>query len=288
MDRPSPVSAGKPQEAKTLTEKLALLRQTITDYFNEDELQNLCFDLGVDHEILPGQSKVDKARELIAYLKNRGRMRDLFHACAKQRPQLPWAEITSGLETELDVPRLVETLRQALPQDDPAPQHLLETLGRFQRLHACLAEWKELHNMMNDIIYTVDQFSREVERMDASGQRGDPRALARQWRPVAQKVAILLDWSATVQHISSPFVKLSNGGMQGPKWAIDMQAAEARLAELLQPSNFDATALYDATCAFVDAAERHMYLADKQLRETVGELYNLSSIVLGSISHDQV
>ena len=47
-------------------------------------------------------------------------------------------------------------------------------------------------------------------------------------------------------------------------------------------------AIYDATYAFSDAAEKHMYLADKQLRDAAGELYELSNALLGSVSHDQV
>jgi hypothetical protein len=112
--------------------------------------------------------------------------------------------------------------------------------------------------------------------------------LARLWRPVAQKTTLLLDWAATILRIAPPLVKLPEGGMRGPTWAVEIQTARTRIDEILQPGSFDLTALYDATYAYVDAAERHMYLADKQLRETVGELYNLSSIVLESMPHDQV
>ena len=48
------------------------------------------------------------------------------------------------------------------------------------------------------------------------------------------------------------------------------------------------TGLYDATAALSDAAQTNMYLADKGLRETAGELYNLSNLLLGSLSDDAI
>lgn len=187
---------------------------------------------------------------------------------------------------QLDVLRLVEALRQALPSDDPAPDHLLDTLTRFQYFHTRLFEWKELHNFLNDVIFTLDQFAREVERLDASGQPGEARALARLWRPVDQKVTVMLDWAATVQHIAAkPFIRLPEGGLQGPAWAVETHTARLRIGELFQPRNFDLAGLYDATHAFMDVVERHLYLADKSLRDTAMELYHLSSIVLGSVKH---
>lgn len=66
------------------------LRQILNDYLNESELQNLAFDLGVDYENLPGKSKGDKARELIAFLERRGRLSDLIQTCYQLRPNAPW------------------------------------------------------------------------------------------------------------------------------------------------------------------------------------------------------
>ena len=189
---------------------------------------------------------------------------------------------------QLDVPKLVETLRQALPDGDPLPAHLLETLKGFKYFHSRLYEWKELHNAVNDVIFVFDQFAREVERIDASGQAGDARALARLWRPVDQKVDLVLDFAASIKFIGAPLAKLADGSMQGPIWAIDLQTAAARIGELFKPGSFDEAAVYDATYAFSDVAQRHMYLADKQLRDTAAELANLSDVVLGSLGHDQI
>jgi len=186
---------------------------------------------------------------------------------------------------QLDVEKLVQVLRQSLPDDDPTPQYLRETLQGFQHFHRQLFEWKELHNYLNDILYGLDQFTREVERLDAGGQASNPRALARQWRPVTQKLRLLLDWAATVHYIhDTPYVRREDGSLQGPKWAVELQTARMQVDQALEPDSFDFYTLYDVAFEFSGAVDRHMYLADKKLRDTAGELYNLSRIVLGSVS----
>jgi hypothetical protein len=68
----------------------ALLRRLMIDYFSESDLQNLCFDLGEDYENLPGNSKQDKARELIKSLSHKGRISELIEECTKLRPHISW------------------------------------------------------------------------------------------------------------------------------------------------------------------------------------------------------
>ncbi|HNT25560.1 MAG TPA: hypothetical protein PKM21_14400 [Anaerolineales bacterium] len=185
---------------------------------------------------------------------------------------------------QLDLPRMMETLKQTLPENDPLPARLMEALQRFQFFHTRLFEWKELHNALNDTIYALGQFSREVERLDATQEAPNSRSLARLWRPVAQKVDILLEWAKGVRYIADTPYKEPTGanGMQGPAWAVELQAARHRLDLLVEGRGLEINELYDATFDFVDAAEKHMYLADKRLRETATDLYNLSQVVLGS------
>jgi hypothetical protein len=187
---------------------------------------------------------------------------------------------------QLDLVKLAETLKQALPANDPLPDRLVSALQDFQRYHTRLWEWKELHNALNDVIFVFDQFSKEVERRDASNNLGDVRALRRLWRPVEQKVQLLLDFATKVQHIGSPLVTQPNGSRQGPPWAIELASANDQLDHLFAEGVPTLDNIYEATYAFSDAAEKHMYLADKQLRDTAGELYNLSNALLGSIGHD--
>lgn len=187
---------------------------------------------------------------------------------------------------QLDLAKLVETLKQALPDNDPLPERLVNALQDLKQYHTRLWEWKELHNALNDVIFVFDQFSKEVERRDAAGNLGDVRALKRLWRPVDQKVDLLLDFATQVQHIGSPLVTQPDGSRQGPPWAIELASTTDQLKQLFDEGVPTLDNIYEATNAFSDAAEKHMYLADKQLRDTAGELYNLSNALLGSMSHD--
>ena len=68
----------------------AQLRQNLDDYFNETELRNLCFDMGIDYEGLSSGGKADKARELIAHCERHARVDELEHRCRELRPNAPW------------------------------------------------------------------------------------------------------------------------------------------------------------------------------------------------------
>jgi hypothetical protein len=70
----------------------ATLRQLLLDHFDISELQNLCFDLGIDFENLPGMGRADKARELIAYAERHGRLSELVAECRRLRPQIAWPD----------------------------------------------------------------------------------------------------------------------------------------------------------------------------------------------------
>jgi hypothetical protein len=54
------------------------VRLLLVMHFNESELRDLCFDLGVDYESLPGHAKSDKARELLGYARRHARWEELM------------------------------------------------------------------------------------------------------------------------------------------------------------------------------------------------------------------
>ena len=187
---------------------------------------------------------------------------------------------------QLDIPKLLEALRVSLPTGDPAPQHLLEVLKKFQYYHTRLHEWKKLHGCMNNILNDQGQFIQEVERLEMTGKTPEVGVLKRLWRPVGQKAAILLDWSATVEHIAAPPFRQMPEGVQGPPWAVEIYVARNRLEELLDSAQMNMNELSDAAYDFVDVVERYMYQADESLRDTADELYDLSQVVLGGLAHE--
>ena len=68
----------------------AKVRKILMECFSEGELRTLCFDLGVDYDVLPGSSKADKARELVGYFWRRGQGMTLLETVRDLRPRARW------------------------------------------------------------------------------------------------------------------------------------------------------------------------------------------------------
>lgn len=62
--------------------------QVLMQRFDDSELQTLCFNLGIDYDVLRGSSKADKARDLIVYLYRRERIAELVPAILKMRDDI--------------------------------------------------------------------------------------------------------------------------------------------------------------------------------------------------------
>ncbi|MBE2223498.1 MAG: PQQ-like beta-propeller repeat protein, partial [Anaerolineae bacterium] len=69
---------------------LVELRRNLAAYFNINELRDLCFELNIDDEELIDDRKSEFAREIILYLKRRGRLQDLISFCLRTRPHISW------------------------------------------------------------------------------------------------------------------------------------------------------------------------------------------------------
>jgi len=76
----------------------AAIRQQLTAYFSDSELRDLCFDLHINYEDLPGLARSDKARELISYVARHNQSAVLLDYCRKLRPHVKWdADALPGL-----------------------------------------------------------------------------------------------------------------------------------------------------------------------------------------------
>ncbi len=209
----------------------------------------------------------------------------------------------------LDINELVAALKRAFPNNDPRPEEFRQTISSFQSYHEQLYEWKELHNCLDEILNAFGQFSSQIERSDAEKRPTDLAHLRNLWRPVSNQVDVLLDFAGAIKIIGQPFRMLENHEMTGEKWAVEVnslrRAINNRLRLGTDEQPFTArqepifskmmqriqvtlgirpvwwSELYELTHSFNDASYRHMHLADKKLRETASELFNLSTVRLG-------
>ena len=67
--------------------QLVELNSKMNQYFSLDEIESLCFDMGIDFESLGGEGKGGKVRELIAFCQRRGRDDELAAKVRAERPQ---------------------------------------------------------------------------------------------------------------------------------------------------------------------------------------------------------
>lgn len=86
-------------------------RHILVTYFNDSELRDLCFELGVDYDSLSGETRDDKARELIAHCERHGRIAEFLAAGKQLRTDVHWD----------DVPKVEDTLLRSLcpPSEQP-------------------------------------------------------------------------------------------------------------------------------------------------------------------------
>ncbi|MCP5095145.1 MAG: AAA family ATPase [Chloroflexi bacterium] len=61
------------------------LRQILLHHFTVEELRNLCFDMDLDFEELPGREKGSKARSIVEYWRNRRELEKLVAAIRRER-----------------------------------------------------------------------------------------------------------------------------------------------------------------------------------------------------------
>jgi len=86
------------------TELIIRLRDVFAEYFNEEELQDFTFALGIDYENIEGKTKSGKARELAEYIWRYGMLPKLAIIGPQERPDIDWAGILNAYVPNLEPP----------------------------------------------------------------------------------------------------------------------------------------------------------------------------------------
>ena len=219
---------------------------------------------------------------------------------------------TTGVSGE-EVKGIIETLLKHFPQrylDNPG--ELDKTLSEFRLYHEQLHEYKELHNAINEILIAFEQFKAEIDRANSRKALPKLSLLRGLWRPVSIKVDALLTWSKGIKNIGEPYKLSDDKSKSGEIWAIQFSELQSRVNEHLgvtdqlglggssekkidYPSQIQILryqslgteipwweALSELTSSFQDTSSHHMNSADKQLRQTAQDLFNLSNKALSN------
>ena len=68
----------------------ATFHDQMAHVFNLDDVRQICFDLKVNYEDLPGDTLTDKCRELYLFMEKRGDVHRLVEICQRERPSANW------------------------------------------------------------------------------------------------------------------------------------------------------------------------------------------------------
>lgn len=215
--------------------------------------------------------------------------------------------VNGNIYKGLNAEELVAALKRAFPENDPRPEQFRMVLGQFQVYHSTLSEWKELHNLLDEILTSFAQFSAEIQRADSEKKIPSLRTLRCLWRPVSARVDCLLFYASQIDYIGKRYENLG-GRSVGEIWAVKINELRNRInvqIELDESSRFDLSAqhtvgildkvklwfdlkpdwlvvLYEMNNEFNHLVYGQMHWADKKLRETATDLYLHSKDLFGS------
>jgi hypothetical protein len=207
-----------------------------------------------------------------------------------------------------EVNQIIETLLKHFPKGYlHNPGELDKALSEFRTYHEQLHEYKELHNGINEILVAFEPYKAEMDRSNSRKSLPKLSHLRDLWRPVSLTVISLLNWSQTIKNIGKPYQLLDDKRKSGEDWAIQFSELQSRINEHLgltgplsvreidYPSQLQILSfqrlgaeipwwetLSELTSSFSHTASHHMNSADKQLRQTAQELFNLSNKALSN------
>lgn len=186
------------------------LVRIIATYFDENELIALCFELNINYEDLPGDTRYNRIISLVKYAERHNRFQELIDKVLDLRPFIgvDWSKFVDELSN----------------RQDPHARPLRSLFEQLNERHGKLYKWKKMHSQLDDTINTFGQFEASVERGAASGDAlEDIGPLHKSWHPVNNCLVKLFAWAERdMQHIAKPFKIHENGEKSGESWLIDL------------------------------------------------------------------
>jgi hypothetical protein len=253
------------------------LRRILTSFFDREELRTLCFDLNVNFDSLRGEGHAAKARELVALAQRTGRLAVLEAAVRRERPNLDTIYSPQRVQ-ELQASILEGSGPQVRDAFIEFTQQIEAYLDEFNSLHRQLEEWKEVHNLLQDL---QNSFAPCRSYFFTLGRLSDPRIDQRarertfyevevEWRPCKRNIGKLEHLAKTIEIIQEAYDPQAG---TGPDWfLLPKQTAMAIDRALFEN---DGATLTELLSVFGDYVDQFLYLADKALRDVVSDINRL-------------
>jgi hypothetical protein len=152
-------------------------------------------------------------------------------------------------------------------------------LDEFGALHRQLEEWKEVHNILQDLqsnfapcrsyIFSIGRLKGEAEAVSRQREKMLYEVEV-EWRPCHRALGKLQELATSVQAIGQPY---QHGSNDGPTWFLPLRHIADDVGRALVES--DCAVLADQLSAFGDRIDQSLYLADKSLREVINKMNRL-------------
>jgi hypothetical protein len=231
----------------------------------------------VDYESLPAQGKGAKARELVKLCERIGQIAILEAAIRRERPSLDTTYSPERVQ-QLQLTILEEATETGRDAFVEFTQQVDAYLNQFNLLHEQMEEWKEVHNLLQDMqnyfapcrsyIYAFGRLRDSPNR-----QRDEERLLYEievEWRPCKRVMRRLEEFATGILAIGEAYDSDSN---QGPDWLLKPQNSALKLDKALFDS--DIFTLRESLSDFGDQVDQYLYLADKALLKVANEIMRL-------------
>jgi hypothetical protein len=258
------------------------LRRVLSTLFDDEELRILCHDLGADYDDLRGDSRKAKALSLVIFMEERGRLPELEATVRRERPELDTTYSHQRVQ-ELQkyiLAALQADIRKAFVEFN---QQIEAYLNKFNLLHEQLEEWKEVHNLLQDLQFNFGPCRGHIYALGGlqgsahSSQSQQERIFYRvegDWRPCKRTLYKLQELAASVHTIGDPYDSESD---VGPDWFREPEKIAREIDAALFEEN--TMALAEHLSIFGDRIDQYLYQADKALRDVVIKINHLPRMV---------
>lgn len=140
---------------------LSLLLKQIEQSFNNDELRLLCYDLGINYENLPGETRSQFARELILHCQRTGRLSDLIQVCRELRPNASWPSL-SDFESDAEIK--IQEVEPPLNRIQKVENEILSKVANSPIAEETLVLISKLSRTEDEHFYSLNQLEKIISR----------------------------------------------------------------------------------------------------------------------------
>ena len=175
-----------------------------------------------------------------------------------------------GLQGD-DISRIIDTLYKHIAQQYLSPDHLDSALKDFRLYIQQLAEWKRVHDYLNDILITSDVFSNAVRR-SVTARILAKNEIVSSWKEVQRRVDYFRDWAKRIKYIGQPYREENDGTIRGEPWIVLLVQKAQNIQDDLTGNRLPTSSLKMLSIELKDLALDYLYLADKNLLEIASSI----------------